>query len=439
MKRRTFVWAWAAGALGFVVAPRVVGADEWRGRIDLHQGGTGIVEFTLEGTAVRGKIVVKIGDRLVETPIDGKWQGGVIEFWRRLSETSGQPFQGAVTQLDDRHVKMAGKFAAGFQGDWTSECERVAVSAGKERREVPAGSRLRTGTTGTLIPLARPGVVLDFATEAPSAQWTNAWLVLGFPGEPGNVKGYARLVHQARLEDGKVYPRVLETHPHQQPRGIVTGRYAEVPIPASGAEFVAGVGFLAGADASDGVYFEVRGEFPGYSGIPLRREYFKKYDHAVVADFCQDLSRFQGLRGMIILSVNAGKVSAEQDRAVWVEPRLRSLAEEPKFASFVGGAIGTSRQGGRLVNPWGGKSGGLLGSVVLYLRFANVDRPYPVRIESYRGESFVSARDLGTVDPACQEIWQTLARDVPGEWRERIIFNGTYAGDFRYTVSRGGE
>ncbi|HNX98498.1 MAG TPA: hypothetical protein PKK12_12530, partial [Candidatus Aminicenantes bacterium] len=157
------------------------------------------------------------------------------------------------------------------------------------------------------------------------------------------------------------------------------------------------------------------------------------------ADFRQDLSRFAGLRGMIILSVNAGKKSAEQDRAVWVEPRLLSPEGEPKFASFVGGAVGSSRNGSQLVNAWGGKSGGLLGSVVLYLRFANVDRPYPVRIESYRGESFVSARDLGTVDPACQEIWQTLARDVPGEWRERIILNGTYVGDLRYTASQGGE
>jgi len=62
-----------------------------------------------------------------------------------------------------------------------------------------------------------------------------------------------------------------------------------------------------------------------------------------------------------------------------------------------------------------------------------------LRIESYQGDNFAGARDLGVVNPGRQEIWEILPRTVPGEWRERIIFNGTYVGDLRYTISKGGE
>ena len=142
---------------------------------------------------------------------------------------------------------------------------------------------------------------------------------------------------------------------------------------------------------------------------------------------------------MIILSVNAGPKSAEQDRAVWVEPKLVSLEKEAQFATFVGGAVGSARNGVQLTNAWGGKTGQLFGEIVLYLLFANIDNSYSVRIESYQGEKFMGAKDMGTVNSGRQEIWDTLPRTVPGEWRERIIFNGTYVGDLRYTISKGGE
>jgi hypothetical protein len=275
--------------------------------------------------------------------------------------------------------------------------------------------------------------------KAPEAQWTNTHLQIGFPGNPNDNSGFVRYVEEAKLEDGHVYPKVLETHPQWRPGGLISGRYANVRIPEAGSELRAGIGFMEGASGTDGVYFSVRGEFPGYSGNDVRSEYFKTYDKNLITDFSQDLSRFKGLEGTLIISVDAGPKSAGQDWAVWIEPKLISLENEYKFASFVGGAIGSGRDGSRLLNAWGGKSGHLHGTVILYLLFANVDRDYSVRIESYHGDQFMGARDFGMIRAGQNEMWHTLQRTALGDWRERIIFNSTYVGDLRYTIAKGGE
>jgi hypothetical protein len=102
--------------------------------------------------------------------------------------------------------------------------------------------------------------------------------------------------------------------------------------------------------------------------------------------------------------------------------------------------VGTARDGDRLLNAWGGKAGGLYGNVMLYLLFANVDRPYQVSIESFQGGHSTGTTNLGTLQTGQRELWVPLARTTLGECRERVIFNGTYVGDIRYTVSKpGGE
>jgi len=283
-----------------------------------------------------------------------------------------------------------------------------------------------------------PDILFDFSTEAPSAKWTNAWQVLPFPGSYSDAKGFAGTVDNAVLEDKRIYRRVLETHPQRQPRGLITGRYSNITIPDQGAEFRAEIGFSAGAASTDGAYFEVRMEFPQYHGIPLRREYHKKYNGYLINDFSQDFSRFHGLTGTVILSVRAGK-SSTRDRAVWVRPRLVSLEHEYAFASFVGGAIGSGRSGDRLLNAGGGKSGRVYGNVVLYLGFAHIQTDYSIKIDSYFQDRFMGTTNLGTIQAGQKEMWYSLPRTREGEWRESVVFNGTYVGELRYTVSQIGE
>ncbi|MBU0943533.1 MAG: hypothetical protein KJ804_02620 [Proteobacteria bacterium] len=284
-----------------------------------------------------------------------------------------------------------------------------------------------------------PDILVDFIGQAATAKWTNAWQALPFPGNASDSKGFARLLDSVRLEDKQIYRHVLETHPHWQARGRIIGRYPNITIPHHGAEFRAEIGFLDGAAASDGAYFEVWAEFPQYQGIPLRRGYHKKYSGSVINAFSQDLSLFRGLTGTVALAVEAGEKTATQDWAVWVKPRLVSLENEHAFASFIGGAVGSRRSGNRLLNPWGGKSGQLYGNVALYLAFAHVQMNYSVRIDSYYQDQFISSTDLGTVRAGQKELWYSLPRTQEGSWRESVIFNGTYVGDLRYMISRIGE
>lgn len=283
------------------------------------------------------------------------------------------------------------------------------------------------------------GIFYDFIGQAPTAKWTNAWRILPFPGNTSDSHGFARIVNNTRLEDKRTYARVLQTHPQWRARGRVIGRYSNITIPHHGAEFRAEIGFLDGAASSDGAYFEIWAEFPQYQGIPLRREYHKRYSGSLINSFSQDLSLFRGMTGTVALAVEAGDTSSTQDWAVWVKPRLVSLENEYAFASFVGGAIGSSRSGNRLINPWGGKSGHLYGNVVLYLAFAHVQSDYSIQIDSYHQGRFMGTTNLGTVHAGQKELWYTLGRNREGAWRERVVFNGTYVGDLRYTISRIGE
>lgn len=286
-----------------------------------------------------------------------------------------------------------------------------------------------------------PGIIVDFVAKAPEAKWTNAWQELKFPGDPSDSKGFVRYIDNAQLEDNKIYKRALQAHPHWQPRGRIVGRYFNIKIPDYGAEFRAEIGFLGGAASSDGVYFEIWAEFPGYSEIPLRREYYKKYSKYLINDFSQDLSRFRGMTGTIALSVDAGEKSSTQDWAVWVKPRLVSMQNEFKFGGFVGGAVGSGRSGDQLLDPWGGKSGQLYGNVVLYLAFADsgTQMDYSVKIESYYKGQHMGTTDLGTVKAGQKALWFTLVRTQQGPWKEEIVFNGTYVGDLRYNISKVGE
>jgi hypothetical protein len=155
--------------------------------------------------------------------------------------------------------------------------------------------------------------------------------------------------------------------------------------------------------------------------------------------FSQDLSLFRGMKGTLALAVEAGEKSSTQDWAVWVKPRLVSLKNEYTFASFVGGSIGSGRSGNRLLNAWGGKSGHLYGNVVLYLAFAHVQTDYSIQIDSYYQDQFMGTTNLGTVRAGQKELWYSLPRTREGSWRESVVFNGTYVGDLRYTISRIGE
>lgn len=106
--------------------------ERWACDVDLHQGDTGTLQMTVTGTAVDGSMTVRRGGAPpVTTPIKGSWNGEVVRFTRTLSATSEQPFLGVAAREGDRPVKMAGRFAAGFDGVWSATCSRSAGGGAK--------------------------------------------------------------------------------------------------------------------------------------------------------------------------------------------------------------------------------------------------------------------------------------------------------------------
>jgi hypothetical protein len=98
-------------------------AGPWRCDIDLHQGDTGRIEFTLSGSDLSGTITVNRGGVPQTSQVAGTWTGETITFTRTLSPaTTIQPFRGVAVDGGDGRTKMAGRFAAGFEGIWSAAC-----------------------------------------------------------------------------------------------------------------------------------------------------------------------------------------------------------------------------------------------------------------------------------------------------------------------------
>lgn len=96
----------------------------WKCSLDLHQGDTGSLTLIRKGVAISGSTWISRGSQ--EHEISGSWRGDSIRFRRTLSPaTTHQDFVGVAAAAGDGSVRMAGRFAAGFRGIWSADCEPV--------------------------------------------------------------------------------------------------------------------------------------------------------------------------------------------------------------------------------------------------------------------------------------------------------------------------
>ena len=129
--------------LSTVFVNDTVGAERWRCDIDLHQGDTGVLEFTRSDGAIEGRTVVtrNTGAGPFEHSISGHWRGDVIEFRRVLNPpTSHQGFKGIAVRTedatnrstdmrpDDPKIRMAGRFAFKYSGLWSADCRTAPTT-----------------------------------------------------------------------------------------------------------------------------------------------------------------------------------------------------------------------------------------------------------------------------------------------------------------------
>ena len=114
--------------------------DRWKCQLDLHQGDVGRLNLVREGVAVSGVLRVDRGRQVHQ--VSGDWQDKNVRFRRTLDRGRGgahsiQDFEGIVLYAPDGQVRMAGRFAAGFNGVWSADCILVGREYGKGRIIAP--------------------------------------------------------------------------------------------------------------------------------------------------------------------------------------------------------------------------------------------------------------------------------------------------------------
>jgi hypothetical protein len=186
-----------------------------------------------------------------------------------------------------------------------------------------------TGVILQLDPVAPPPLndyitIYDFIEKAPTAFWLTNEHGLQFPGTQEDSRGFALLLHNATLEDNKVYSKVLEMHPPWKTDSMIRGVYndllhGDTYTPQAGDHFTAKVGFLKGATSGD-VKFKVMIRFDDdrrFTGDEIHKTYDGTLTPIVVP-----LATYRGKKINIELEVLANNTDAKQDWAVWVDPKI---------------------------------------------------------------------------------------------------------------------
>jgi len=165
----------------------------------------------------------------------------------------------------------------------------------------------------------------DFHTQAASATWvgsdTSGPVALTFGGPDTDSNGFAMYKNGAQLEDGSHPAKVLETHPKWTTDGVITGTYPIYNV-QPGEHFLATIGFLAKADGSCGVgnaIFQLNYD-EGGTVHPLSS--WTDTCDGNLQNVDVNLNTLAGHSVKFILVVKANG-SADQDWAVWVNPRIQ--------------------------------------------------------------------------------------------------------------------
>lgn len=174
--------------------------------------------------------------------------------------------------------------------------------------------------------------MINLIELAPSARWQGSQLVgedsgrdasyIEWNGSSADARGFVRLLDSAQCEDGHTYT-VLQTHPKWVSRGTIKGWLPWDRIP-NNSVFLTEVGFLDGADGTDGVTFQVwEHHNAGGRHVWNRIINYHKVLNGRIISLEADLSHLSGQEVGIELRVDAGR-SSGRDWAVWINPHIDS-------------------------------------------------------------------------------------------------------------------
>ncbi|PWB73314.1 MAG: hypothetical protein C3F15_09820 [Holophagae bacterium] len=180
------------------------------------------------------------------------------------------------------------------------------------------GTSAAPGVLGTATKV-QPTVV-DLYSAAARATWTSDAGRLTFGGETGDTRGYVRALGDAKLNDGQVHHKVLQTHPAFKDNGRIAGAFA-VTVPKGATAVSAGGGFLPNVTRSDGVKVVVKIGRTAAESTAVVSKMVRPAD-GIVKIAGAIPAEMQGKDVILTLEVQAGPTST-QDWFVWVEPAIR--------------------------------------------------------------------------------------------------------------------
>lgn len=164
----------------------------------------------------------------------------------------------------------------------------------------------------------------DFIDHAAEASWSSGDGSLSFPGSTDDSRGFACYRDGIKLEDSVTYGRVLETHPNWDAHGHIQGTYPEMTI-MSGTELVIWVGFLEGAEGTDGVHFQVNFRFwSGDTYVTTAVASLTAYYDGHLNFERVSLDSYAGKTGRFTIYAGAGP-SSGKDWAVWAQAEIRPV------------------------------------------------------------------------------------------------------------------
>jgi hypothetical protein len=165
------------------------------------------------------------------------------------------------------------------------------------------------------------GLAYDFLVMAPEARWSGSGggadeVGLAFNGPPDHADGFAGLVQNVTLENGKSAGVTLVMHPRHANDGMVTGLFPEYVV-QSGDHFIANLGFLQDCEPAQVIFrFAVQiGDRVDYLGD------WRETCDGSLNNVNLDLSGLAGKRVKFLFAVLADG-SPEGDLALWGSARI---------------------------------------------------------------------------------------------------------------------
>ncbi|HPA81813.1 MAG TPA: hypothetical protein PLS95_13425 [Thermoanaerobaculales bacterium] len=292
--------------------------------------GTVLLTVSYSGTEAARSVGVKVAlvaagtDRVVsrrKVPLPWEWTGGEAGSGTAGGATalaargSGEPArEPAVVSIEPSRVADTPAMES-----LTIAGARVAQRPAPVEKP-PAGGGTTTGPAvlGTAVRFQAPTV--DLYGAAAKAAWTSDKGRLPFNGETGDSRGYVRALGEAKLNDGQVHQRVLQTHPAFQDNGHVVGAFS-LGLPKGATVFEAGAGFLPNVSKSDGVKATVRIGTSAATSVTVVSRTVRPSD-GVVKIRGNLPTELQGKDVILTLHVQAGPTST-QDWFAWSEPTIR--------------------------------------------------------------------------------------------------------------------